>query len=105
MTGANESEIGNDILAKSQSLPLSYVASDGGNETTHGFKFNAPVGRYVYSVGQRRREGTGGYISGKPFTAVIQVSPYRQALTFIGKGALLSLSGDRKVGFLVARCR
>ena len=30
-----------------------------------------------------------------------QVEPYKQALTFLGKGALLSLSGDKKVGFLV----
>ena len=98
---SDESEIGNDILAKSQSLPLTYVASDGGSETTHGFKFNAPVGRYLYLLVKDGVQGTGGYISGKPYTATIQVTPYRQALTFLGKGALLSLAGDRKVGFLV----
>ncbi len=97
----DESQIGNDILAKAQPLPLSYVASDGGNETTHGFKFSAPVGRYLFLSIKSGVEGTGGYISGKPFTATVQVSPYRQALMFIGKGALLSLGGDRKVGFLV----
>ena len=97
----DDSQIGNDILAKSQPLPLNYVASDGGNETTHGFKFNAPVGRYLFLLIKSGVEGTGGYISGKPFTATIQVSPYREALIFIGKGALLSLGGDRKVGFLV----
>ena len=31
----------------------------------------------------------------------VKVEPYPQALTFLGQGALLSLSGDRKVGFLV----
>jgi len=97
----DQSEIGNDILAKSQSLGLTYVASDEGSETTHGFKFNAPVGRYVFLWAKEGIEGTGGYLSGKPYTATVQVIPYRQALTFLGQGALLSLTGDRKVGFLV----
>jgi hypothetical protein len=98
---SDESQIGNDILAKSQSLPLAYVASEGGSETTHGFKFNAPVGRFVFLWVKDGVQGTGGYISGKPYTAAIRVIPYRQALTFLGNGALLSLAGDRKVGFLV----
>ncbi len=94
-------EIGMDILAKSQTLPLTYVASDDGSETTHGFKFNAPVGRYVFLWVKEGVQGTGGYVSGKPYTATIHVTPYRQALTFLGNGALLSLGGDKKVGFLV----
>ena len=98
---SEEGEIGNDILARSQSLPLTYVASDGGAETTHGFKFNAPVGRYVFLWVKDGVQGAGGYVSGKPYTATIQVIPYRQALTFLGNGALLSLAGDKKVGFLV----
>jgi uncharacterized protein YfaS (alpha-2-macroglobulin family) len=96
-----ESQIGNGILAMSQSVPLTYVASDGGSETTHGFKFNAPVGRFVFLWVKEGVQGTGGYISAKPYTASIQVAPYRRALTFLGTGALLSLGGDRKVGFLV----
>ena len=98
---STDSEIGMDILAKSQSLPLSYVASDDRSETTHGFKFNAPVGRYVFLYVKDGVQGTGGYISGKPFTAAVLVTPYRQELTFLGKGALLPLAGDKKVGFLV----
>jgi uncharacterized protein YfaS (alpha-2-macroglobulin family) len=98
---SDESQIGNDILARSQALPLTYVASDGGNETTHGFKFNAPVGRYVFLWVKEGVQGTGGYVSGKPYAATIQVTRYRQTLTFLGKGALLSLAGDKKVGFLV----
>ena len=97
----DNSEIGNDILAKSESLPLAYVASDEGSQTTHGFKFLAPVGRYVFLWIKEGVEGTGGYVAGKPYTATIKVQPYRQALTFLGKGALLPLAGDKKVGFLV----
>ena len=97
----DESQIGKDILALSKSVPLTYVSSEQGGDTSHGFKFLAPVGRYIYAAVPDGVEGIGGYISGKPFVATFQVEPYRQALTFLGKGALLSLSGDKKVGFLV----
>ncbi|MEP7352682.1 MAG: alpha-2-macroglobulin [Acidobacteriota bacterium] len=95
------SQIGNNILSKLQPLPLTYLSSDEGQDLTHGFKFNAPVGRYIYLLVKEGIDGAGGYISGKPYTATVKVSPYRQALTFIGKGSLLSLAGDKKVGFLV----
>ncbi len=77
------------------------MASDEGGNTAHGFKFLAPVDRWVYVMVKEGVAGTGGYLSGKPFLATVKVEPYRQALTFLGQGALLSLSGDRKVGFLV----
>ena len=94
-------QIGNDILMMSQQLPLTYVASDDGADTSHGFKFLAPVDRYVFVNVKDGVQGTGGYIAGKPYIATFKVQPYRQALTFLGTGALLSLSGDKKIGFLV----
>ena len=96
----DQSQVGKDILALSQPLTLSYVSAEQGGDTAHGFKFQAPIGRYVYVYVPDGVEGTGGYISGKPYAGTFQVQPYRQALTFLGKGALLSLSGDKKVGFL-----
>ena len=95
------SEIGNDILALSEPLKLTYVQSDDGGSTTHGFKFLAPVGRYVFITVKDGVQGTGGYLSAKPYVASVKVQPYQQKLTFLGEGALLSMSGDRKVGFLV----
>jgi alpha-2-macroglobulin len=97
----DETEIGADILAKAPSVNASYVPADEGGDTSHGFKFQAPVGRYLYVLIKDGVEGTGGYISGKPFVGTIKVDPYPRALTFLGNGALLSLSGERKVGFLV----
>jgi uncharacterized protein YfaS (alpha-2-macroglobulin family) len=97
----DDSEIGADILAKAPAVTATYVPSDEGGDTSHGFKFQAPVGRYLYVLVKDGVEGTGGYISGKPFAGTLKVDPYPRALTFLGEGALLSLSGDRKVGFLV----
>ncbi len=96
----DEAEIGSDILGKSDALAISYVPSDEGGNTSHGFKFRAPVGRYLHVTVKDGVPGTGGYISGKPYVATLRVDRYKRALTFLGTGALLPLTGDRKVGFL-----
>jgi uncharacterized protein YfaS (alpha-2-macroglobulin family) len=94
-------EIGQDILSKSDAVNVSYVPSDEGGNTSHGFKFLAPVGRYLHVTVKDGVAGIGGYVSGKPFVATVKVGPYHRALTFLGQGALLPLSGDKKIGFLV----
>ncbi|HEV8393348.1 MAG TPA: MG2 domain-containing protein [Vicinamibacterales bacterium] len=94
-------EIGRDILDKSTPVPVAYVPSDESSGLSHGFKFNAPVGRYLHIVVKEGVQGIGGYLSGKPFVQVVRVEAYPKALTFLGEGSLLSLSGDRQVGFLV----
>jgi uncharacterized protein YfaS (alpha-2-macroglobulin family) len=95
-----EEQIGADILAKSETVNVSYVPSDEGGNTAHGFKFLAPVGRYLHVTVKDGVQGIGGYLSGKPFVATVKVSPYKRALTFLGQGALLSMTGDKQVGFL-----
>ncbi len=98
---SNDAQIDNDILAQAKPLDLAYVASDDAGNTSHGFKFVAPVGRYLYVVVKDNVQGIGGYISGKPYGATVRVEPYEPALTFLGQGSLLSLSSDKQVGFLV----
>jgi uncharacterized protein YfaS (alpha-2-macroglobulin family) len=94
-------EVGKEILDLSQPLTLSYVPSEDNGNTQHGFKFKAPVGRYVFVSVKDGIQGIGGYIAGKPYVETFRVEPYRPALRFLGEGALLSLSGERKAGFLV----
>ena len=77
------------------------MPSDDNGGTAHGFKFRAPVGRFLHVVVKDGVQGIGGYLSGKPYVDTVEVEPYPKTLTFLGEGALLSLSGDRQVGFLV----
>lgn len=93
-------EIGNDILPKCQSVPLSYISQEGSGDLAHSFKFRAPVGRYLYAVVSDGVEGVGGYVSGKPSVSTVLIKPYPQKLEFLGQGALLPLTGDKKVGFV-----
>jgi uncharacterized protein YfaS (alpha-2-macroglobulin family) len=92
--------IGEDILRASSNVTVTYVPADEGGNTAHGFRFRAPVGRYLHVLVRDNVEGTGGYVSGKRYTDALKVEPYPRALKFLGEGALLSPSGDRKVGFL-----
>ena len=52
------------------------MPSDEGGNTSHGFKFRAPVGRYLYVMVKDGVQGIGGYLSGKPFVATVKVEPY-----------------------------
>ena len=53
---------------------------------SHGFKFRAPVGRYLHVTVKDGVQGIGGYISGKPYVATLRVDRYKRALTFLGTG-------------------
>ena len=97
----NNTEIGEDILAKSETVAVTYVPSDEGGDTSHGFRFRAPVGRFVHVLVNQDVQGVGGYVSGKPYSEPVKVDPFPRKLKFLGEGALLAPSGDRKVGFLV----
>ena len=96
----NPEEIGAEILAASEPVSLTYVAADEGGDTSHGFKFRAPVGRFLHVTVRDGVQGTGGYLAGKPYVATVKVGQYHRALTFLGQGSLLSLSGEKTIGFL-----
>ena len=55
-----------------RAVGVNYVPSEEGGNTSHGFKFTAPVGRYLYVIVKDDVQGTGGYISAKPFVATRQ---------------------------------
>ena len=59
----------------SDPVSVSYVPSEEGGNTSHGFKFLAPVGRLLYVTVKDGVQGIGGYLSGKPFVATVKVDP------------------------------
>jgi alpha-2-macroglobulin len=97
----NAEEIGDDILATSEPVKIDYVPPEEGGNTSHGFKFLAPVGRWMHVVVNDGVQGVGGYVSGRRYVTTVKVEPYQPKLTFLGAGSLLSLTGDKRVGFLV----
>ena len=69
----NESQIGKDILALSQSVTVLCVV--GAAETPTTASNSGAGGPSPFVTVPEDVEGTGGYISGKPFVATLRSSP------------------------------
>lgn len=93
-------EVSKQILEQSQPLALTALPSAGEYETTHNYKFKAPVGRSIYVAVDSGVRAFGGYQSRKPSVATFQVQSYPQSVKLLSQGALLSLSGDRKLAYM-----
>ncbi|WLI89106.1 alpha-2-macroglobulin [Massilia sp. R2A-15] len=67
----------------------------------HSFKYRADVGAYLYVQVAKDIKSFGGYVLGKTEARVLQVPPYPSELKILSQGALLALSGEKKVAVLV----
>ncbi|MFT3929176.1 MAG: alpha-2-macroglobulin [Spongiibacteraceae bacterium] len=95
----SQTEINREVLAASQTLPIEFVPGEDPAQTLHSFKFRAPVGRTLYVEVAEGVQAVGGSQSGKMFSDTVMVQPYPRSLKMLGDGAILSLTGERKVGF------
>jgi uncharacterized protein YfaS (alpha-2-macroglobulin family) len=89
-----------DELQQIPSLPLSLVGSTDPLNTHHSFTFQAPVKRHIYVKIDPNIEAVGGYLSKKAETALLFSGEYPKVLQLMGDGALLSLSGEKRIGFM-----
>ncbi len=96
------SEVGEDLLRQSQRLPLDAVPTEHEFAELHSFKFHADPGRRLFVKVDKGLHSFGGYVLGKPRIDVVQVPEYPKMLRFMADGALLSLTGEKRVA-LVAR--
>jgi uncharacterized protein YfaS (alpha-2-macroglobulin family) len=96
------SEVGEDLLKQSQKLALDPVPTEHEFDPLHSFKFHADPGRYIFVKVDKGIKSFGGYVLGKGSTESVLVPEYPKMLRFMADGALLSLSGDKRVS-VVAR--
>ncbi len=94
------SQVSRKVLDAATPLPLTALPGEERHNQSHGFRFTAPVGRHVYVTLARGVAGFGGYQSGQAQAGLFQVEPYPKAVKLLSQGALLSLSGERKIGFM-----
>ncbi|MGL4316457.1 MAG: alpha-2-macroglobulin family protein [Pseudomonas sp.] len=96
----SESEVDEQLLARSERLTLSHIPSVEPLNSLHAFKFKAEPGRYLYVKVAARVEAVGGYLAKDPTFSLLQMPKYPRALNFLSDGALLSLNGEKQLGFL-----
>ena len=98
---ADPKEITEELLKQSTRVDLELVAGEREHSENHIFKYNAPIGRYLYVQVERGMKSFGGYTLAKRVQLVVQVPPFPPQLNILGQGALLSMSGEKKVAIMV----
>jgi len=90
-------EIGPEILSRATKLTLSRIPAERNDAELHAFKFQAPVGAHLYVVVEKGTRSFGGYVLPAEAAAVLRVPEYPREVKIAQPGAILSLSGEKKV--------
>lgn len=88
-------------LKQSQSLPLEFIPAEQEYTQTHSFRYRADVGSYLYVRVGTGVKSFGGYLLGKQVHTVVRVPVFPPELKILSQGALLAVSGEKKVAVLV----
>jgi hypothetical protein len=89
--------VGPAILKLSQPVALDAIPYEKEFATLHSYRYKADVGRYLYVRVNKGIRSFGGYVLGEPFGTVVEVPEFPKQLKILSQGALLSMSGEKKV--------
>jgi alpha-2-macroglobulin len=98
---SDSSEVTDTVLAKSTKLALAPVASESEDSNLHSFKLRSDVGRVLWVRVEPKAKSFGGYLMPERDQRLLVVPPYPPELRILSQGALLPLSGEKKVAVLV----
>ena len=94
-------EITAEVLAASTRLSLAAIPAAQEQTQTHTFKLRADIGRMVYVQLDNKTRSFAGYLMRERGQAIVTVPPYPSELRILSQGALLPMSGEKKVAVLV----
>ncbi len=94
-------KIGAEILKHAEALKLEPVPAEREHVQQHGFKYTAEAGRHIYVRVEKGAKSFGGYMMEKEFSGIMRVQRFPRQLRIVSQGALLALSGDKKLAVLV----
>jgi alpha-2-macroglobulin len=98
---SDPAEITEQVLKLGQRLDLGAVPAAQEQTQTHSFKLRADVGRRLYVQVDAKTKSFGGYLMRKNAQFIVTVPPYPSELRILSQGALLPMSGEKKVAVLV----
>ncbi len=90
-------EVDNHVLALSSKVELEPQPIEGDFGTEIGFSYNAPSGRFLYLEAGKGIEAIGGYTVKPGYKTVVQVPEIPREVKIMHEGALLSMSGEKKI--------
>ena len=89
------------ILKRSSRLALEPIPAEQEYTQTHSFRYRADVGAYLYLQVTAGMKSFGGYLLGQQVVRVVRVPVFPPELKILSQGALLAMSGEKKVAVLV----
>ena len=90
-------KIGPEVLKLAAPVKLEPLPTDSEFASMHSFKYKSAPGRYLYIKVNKGIHSAGGYVLAKDFDVVQHVEEFPKELNIMYDGALLSLSGEKKV--------
>lgn len=91
----NPGEVTEAILSLSTPLTKEAIPTEQNYSSLHSFKFKSEAPRYIYIKIDKGMRGFGDFTLGNTYAAVIPVPPIPKEISFLHKGSLLALSGEK----------
>jgi alpha-2-macroglobulin len=98
---ADPAEVTEQVLKLATRLELAPVPAEQEHTQSHAFKLRADVGRALYVRIDPALKSFGGYRMRSAAQLITTVPPYPAELRILSQGALLAMSGEKKVAVLV----
>ncbi len=98
---SDPAEVTDAALKQARKLELDAVPTELEHEALHSYKYRADVGRYLLVRVDKGVKSFGGYLLGDRVQQIVKVPPFPSELRILSQGALLSMSGEKKVAVLV----
>jgi hypothetical protein len=85
------------VLSSATPLPLAYVANEREHVELHSFALKAEPNAQIYLKVDKGLQSFGGYLMADPVARVLTMPEYPKEVRIASQGALLALSGQRKL--------
>jgi uncharacterized protein YfaS (alpha-2-macroglobulin family) len=86
-----------EILSMATPLPLAYVANEREHVELHSFALKVEPKAQIYLQVDKGLRSFGGYLMADPIAQVLEMPEYPKEVRIASQGALLALSGQRKL--------
>lgn len=97
----NPGEVTSNILALATPLTKEAIPTEHNYSTLHSYKFAVSAPRYIYIKIDKGMKGFGDFNLTNDYAAIVSVPEFPKEISFLHKGSLLALSGEKKLSVLI----
>lgn len=98
---SNPGEVSSSILALAKPVHLEPIPAEHNYSTLHSYKIAVKGPGFLYLKLDKGAKGFAGYTLNNNYAAVLKTPELPQEISFLHKGALLALSGEKKLSAVV----